>query len=131
MDLAPLKCRSAVTNETVLHLGKVDQRTPTARRFKDLYAGLVIEAAARGRASDVDKQFCRRAATLIVACEKLEARLVSEEFEPADVMDYVRAAGALSRALRALGLEPVATAGTDDNDAPSLADYLANRGVTG
>ena len=91
--------RARITNGSALHLGRVDGRSPVARRWRDLYAAFIDGIDADG--STVVTLLCRRAATLAVRAEQLEADLANGI--KLDGLEYVRVANALNRVFVRLG----------------------------
>ena len=109
--------RSRLTNGRDLFLGEVDGRSREARRYRDVYAGLVAHLGGEDHASETKRHLAKRAAALIVWCEVEEAKLATGEM--LDVQVYTTAVNALRRLLVDLGLERAARDVT-----PPLADYL-------
>ncbi len=92
--------RSSVSNGTKLWPPGIDGRTREARRWRDAHADL---AEALGHEPTVaERALLRRAASLTVACERLDADLAAGE--PVDPDRLVRLSNGLGRALMALGL---------------------------
>ena len=107
----PPTTRSRVSNGRELFLGEVDGRSREARRFRDVYAGLVAHLGGEDHASEVKRHLAKRASALIVWSEVEEAKTL-------DVQTYTTAVNALRRLLGDLGLERVA------RDVTPLSDYL-------
>ena len=83
-------------------LGKIDGRTKPAKRWKQHYEHLIELAEKNGPVTEVERQLCRRAASLMLLAERNEARLL--EGKDVDELAYVRLSGAIARALRALSI---------------------------
>lgn len=107
--------RSRVGNGSALWLDKVDGRSAEYRRFKDCLGDLIIHLGG-DEATEPQKHLARRAAAIIVWCEKTEAVLARGE--DLDITPYATATNSLRRILADLGLERRA------RDITSLADYL-------
>ncbi|WP_363347934.1 hypothetical protein [Methylocystis echinoides] len=117
------KGRSAVSNGTRLFAEPgVDARTIWARRFRDLCISFANDLGGLESLTELQVCLIRRAASLSVASEKLEARLAAGEPVDAEVMS--RLTGQLSRVADALGLGKSKPA--VDVDA-TLDDILARR----
>lgn len=112
--------RSRLTNGRELFLADVDGRSREARRYRDVYAGLMQHLGGEDHASEAKRHLAKRAAALIVWAEREEARLA--QGEPLDVAGYTTAINALRRLLGDLGLEPTARDVT-----PSLDAYLRSK----
>ena len=112
----PPTTRSRVSNGRELFLGDVDGRSREARRFRDVYAGLVAHLGGEDHASEVKRHLAKRASALIVWSEVEEAKIATGE--TLDVQTYTTAVNALRRLLGDLGLERVA------RDVTPLSDYL-------
>ena len=89
-----LKGRSAVSNGSTLLIG-VDDRSRSARRFRDLYHGYLEQTGGE------HDELCRQAATLVLQRERLDAAVVRGE--PVDPSHLVRLAGSINRTLAKLG----------------------------
>src|SRR5262245_61497477 len=63
--------RSAVTNGKRLHVVNPGD-TAWARRFRDVLAEIVSDLGGADRLSEGQRQLARRAATISIACEKIE-----------------------------------------------------------
>ena len=109
--------RSRVSNGRELFLGEVDGRSREARRYRDVYAGLVAHLGGADVVTEPRRHLAKRASALVVWAEMEEARLATGEV--LDVQTYTTAVNALRRLLVDLGLERVAHDVT-----PPLADYL-------
>jgi hypothetical protein len=96
----PAAC-SAVTNGSAL-LPNVDGRSRTARRVRDLLAGLLAELGREP--STADLCLARRAASLAAEAERQEAHQANGEV--VDVIAMTTVANSLRRLLVDLGLSP-------------------------
>ena len=100
-SVTPRKGRSKITNGRVLIPG-IDQRSPWVRRARDLINEFTNEQLA-GDASPSERAITRRAAVLIVECERLEAQFATQgEATPAQLHLYQRSANTLRRLLEVL-----------------------------
>lgn len=99
------QARSRVTNGMQLFLTRVDGRTVEARRFRDVFAQLVIDLG--GDPTEAQLALVRRAATLAVWCEKQEVELAKGAKRGAklNVQAYTTVVNTLRRLLATLGLE--------------------------
>ena len=112
--------RSAVTNGSVL-LRDADGRSAWVRRAKDIISEALSDLGGVDNTSAAERSIVRRAATLTVELERLEARFATAGEASADDLDlYQRTAGNLRRLLEAVGLQRRAR-----NVTPSLSEYLA------
>lgn len=112
--------RSAIANGSRLHTSGVDGRSAEARRWRDLYVALLAELPLPP--TEAQRQLVRRATSLAVLAEQMEAQLAQGGMP--NPFAFVRLCGALSRCLIALGLE---TEGKLP-EPPTLADLLAKGG---
>ena len=113
--------RSRVSNGRELFLAEVDGRSREARRYRDVYAGLMQHLGGEDHTSEARRHLAKRAAALIVWAEMEEAKLA--QGERLDVAAYTTAINALRRLLGDLGLDPTARDVT-----PSLGQYLDQKG---
>jgi hypothetical protein len=72
------RSRSAVSNGKRLHVIAPGD-TKWARRFRDVFAEIVSDLGGADALSEGERQLARRAATISLACERLEARAVAGE----------------------------------------------------
>ncbi len=79
----------------------VDERSGIAKRFREVFAQIVYDIG--GDPSEAQIQIARRAATLAVWAESLEAKLAMGA--DLDVATYTTASNSLRRLLSDLGLE--------------------------
>lgn len=110
--------RSRLTNGRELFLGEVDGRSREARRYRDVYAGLVSHLGGDDIVTEPRRHLAKRASALVVWCEVEESKLATSA--DMDIATYTTAINALRRLLGDLGLERVAR-----DVSPPLADYLA------
>ncbi len=110
--------RSRLTNGNDLFLGEVDGRSREARRYRDVYSGLVAHLGGADIVTEPRRHLAKRASALVVWCEVEEAKLATSA--DLDIATYTTAINALRRLLGDLGLERVAR-----DVSPPLADYLA------
>lgn len=97
--------RSRVTNGSAVLPG-VDGRSTWVRRLRDLIEQHVSDLGGDLAVSESERSLVRRAATLTVELERLEARFaVAGEASAADLDLYQRTAGNLRRLLESLGLK--------------------------
>lgn len=119
----PAQARSRVTNGTTLFIvDDIDGRSPAARRFKDIIAGVSSDLGGHDHLSEVQRQLVRRFAVLSLQCELTEAALVAGDAVDVDLLS--RLSGTMNRLASTLGLHRVAK----DAKTLDLAEYLANRG---
>src|SRR5262245_43406433 len=93
---------SAVTNGSRLLL-EGDQRTPWARRYRDLCRLHIDDLGGADAVTEAQISLIRRCSAIEVQLESLEG-LMSRGVE-VDIDVFARVSGTLSRMLRALGLE--------------------------
>lgn len=106
--------RSAVANGTRLFAEPTDMRTAQGRRYRDLIGA--ISADLGGDLTETQKQLVRRAASLSVWCEAVEARLAAGEMVP-EIATYTTACNSVTRMLKTLGF-------TRNVKELTLTDYL-------
>ena len=100
----PSRTRSRVTNGRSMFVGKEDQRSPLARRFRDLVFLHADDLGGPERLSQAQQQLIRRIASLEVQLETLEGRMI--EGDPSvDVESFARISSHLRRMLESLGLD--------------------------
>jgi hypothetical protein len=111
--------RSRITNGKELLPG-VDGRSMWVRRLRDLIALHLADLGGEGAVSEAEKSIVRRAATLTVELERMEAQFATAgEAEPEALDLYQRTAGNLRRLLEAVGLQR-----RQRDVTPSLDNYL-------
>ena len=119
---AKLPNRSRVTNGSELLPG-VDGRSTWARRLRDLITLHVDDLGGEGAISEAERSIVRRAATLTVELERMEAVFATAgEAKASDLDLYQRTAGNLRRLLESVGLER-----RQRNVTPTLAEYAARK----
>lgn len=115
--------RAAVTNGSAVLPG-VDGRSTWARRLRDLIEIHLTDLGGLEAVSQAQHSIVRRAATLTVELERLEAKFANAgAAEPGELDLYQRTAGNLRRLLESVGLERKAR-----NVTPGLREYLSTRG---
>jgi hypothetical protein len=119
----PKACfRSKVTNGSAVLPG-VDGRSTWVRRLRDLIALHLSDLGGIDQASEAEKSVIRRAATLTVELERLEAKFAEAgEATPADLDLYQRTAGNLRRLLESVGIQR-----RPKDITPSLASIIEGR----
>jgi hypothetical protein len=114
--------RSAVSNGTRLFcVDGLDGRSQTARRFRDLVEGMGNDLGGSDLLSEAQRQLIRRAATLSIMSESVEADFVRNLAFDGEA--YGVLCDRLGRCLQRLGLERVARPVNDGSQA--LASYFA------
>lgn len=93
--------RSAVANGSKLFVEPTDKRTAIYRRFSGLVAELCDHLG--GNVTPTQMQLVRRAATLSVWCEAIEAKLAGGEDVSAEMPAYTTASNSLGRLLKEIG----------------------------
>jgi hypothetical protein len=107
-----------VSNGSALLAG-VDGRSIWARRLRDLIELHEAERGGQDNISEAERAIIRRASTLIVEAERLEAKFaLAGEADPADLDLYQRISNSMRRLFEAVGIERKPRDVT-----PSLADY--------
>jgi len=105
------KLRSQVTNGRRAFVDGGDERSPWARRFRDLIAAHAGDLGGTDVLSEAQRSLVRRAATIEIQLEQLEGQL--SEGKAADLAVYATASGHLRRLLETLGIERRARDVTD------------------
>jgi hypothetical protein len=102
-DQLPARQRSRVTNGRSPFV-EVDGRGPWARRWSDVLGEIISDVGGHNAGlSEGQRQLARRAATIAIACEKMEGRAaVGEDI---DLEQYGRLTDRLGRAFQRLGLQ--------------------------
>jgi hypothetical protein len=107
--------RSAITNGNVL-LARIDNRSFWARRYKDLYRGMLSDIGGDSAAiSESQKLLVRRGALLALECERREAAFAKDGADDVQLEIYTRAAGALRRVVEMLNI-PLPTGPSNEED---------------
>jgi hypothetical protein len=110
--------RAKITNGTALfNPATVDGRSQPARRFHDVLHQILADLGGADRLSEGQRQLCRRAATMSLTCELMEAEAVAGR--AFDVDCFGQLTDRLGRCFQRLGLERKTRDVT-----PSLQDYL-------
>ncbi len=112
--------RSGVTNGSRLFAFDVDERTATARRYRDVYAEVISDMGGDDACSEIVHQLARRFASLSILAETMEAKLT--QGEEIDLTAHATIVGGLARIAQRLGI------GRKARDiSPSLGRFLADR----
>jgi hypothetical protein len=119
---SPITARSPITKGKALSVAGGDLRGPWARRMRDLMDLHLSDLGGPGAVSQAEASIVRRASTIEVELERLEAKFSSGEASPTDLDLYQRAAGNLRRLLESVGLQRRSRDVT-----PSLTQYIAQR----
>jgi hypothetical protein len=113
--------RSAVTNGRAL--AGVDGRSTWARRFRDVLELHVSDLGGEQAISEAERSIVRRASTLTVELERMEAQFATAgEADAAELDAYQRVSNTLRRLLEAVGLRR-----RPRDVTPNLERYLAGR----
>lgn len=123
LDIAKQHARSRISNGATLP--GVDGRSTWVRRLRDLIALHLADLGGDGQVSEAERSIVRRAATLTVELERMEATFaLSGEAQPDQLDLYQRTANSLRRLLETNGLK------RRSKDVTSLGQILreANRG---
>jgi hypothetical protein len=94
--------RSAVTNGKRLHVVRPGD-TAWARRFRDVLAEITNDLGGADLLSEGQRQLARRAATISIACEKMEGETATGA--EIDLEEYGRLTDRLGRCFQRLGLK--------------------------
>jgi hypothetical protein len=108
--------RSRVSNGNEILPG-VDQRSPTARRYRDLVSQIAADQGGLDQLSESRLQMIRRFAGASALAEAVEARIANGE--KVDVGEYSQLASTLVRIASRLGIDRIARDVT-----PTLSDIL-------
>src|SRR5262245_19648921 len=95
------KGRSRVTNGSSLFV-EADGRGPWARRWRDVLAEIISDLGGADLLSEGQRQLARRAATISIACERMEGEAAAGN--EIDLEEYGRLTDRLGRAFHRLGL---------------------------
>ncbi len=116
------QARSRVSNGATLLPG-VDGRSTWVRRLRDLIELHLADLGGPDACSEAERSIIRRASTMTVELERLEAKFATAgEASPDDLDLYQRTAGNLRRMLEAVGLQRRSRDVT-----PTLDQYLAGK----
>jgi hypothetical protein len=114
----PRNNRSAVSNGNRLFAPEtVDGRSVAARRFHDILQQIQADLGGADRLSEGERQLCRRAATMSMTCELMEAEAVAGR--AFDVDSFGQLTDRLGRCFQRLGLERRSV-----DVSPTLPGYL-------
>lgn len=97
--------RSRVTNGSGLFAEGGDERGPWSRRFRDLMVEHTSDAGGAEVLSEAQRSIIRRASTLEVQLEQLEARFSQGPADPTDLNTYSTLSNTLRRLLTDIGLD--------------------------
>ena len=118
----PLDQRSAVTNGRRLFVHGGDGRGPWARRMRDVIELHISDLGGIEAASEAEKSIIRRAATLTIELERLEAKFSAGKALDTDLDMYQRCSNSLRRLLEAVGIQR-----RPRDVTPSVSEYLASK----
>lgn len=127
LRLSQTKLRSALTNGTSF-LPDVDGRSLHVRRYRDLCVLFVSDLGGEDAGLSTGQlALARRAATITVALEQMEAKFAQKDGPTGlELREYGRATNTLRRLIESLGIAN----GRKARDAtPSLSEYLASKRV--
>lgn len=114
--------RSRVTNGSAILPG-VDGRSTWVRRLRDLIEIHIEDLGGDDAVSEAERSLVRRAATMTVELERMEAVFALRgEADPKDLDLYQRTAGNLRRVLESLGLQR-----RQRDVTPTIAEYAARK----
>jgi hypothetical protein len=109
--------RSRITNGALLD---GDGRGTWQRRARDVMVAHISDLGGDMAISEAERAIVRRAAVLIVECERLEATFAASDATPEQLDLYQRMANTLRRQLESLGLKR-----RPRDVTPSLNQYLS------
>lgn len=116
-NASPSKGRSAVTNGARLHVIRPGD-TAWARRFRDVLAEIISDIGGHDAGlSEGQRQLARRAATIAIACERMEGEAAAGN--EIDLDAYGTLTDRLGRCFARLGLKR-----QPHDVTPTLSDYL-------
>lgn len=124
--LRAVTARSAVSNGSRLLIGDIDYRSQFARRMHDLTASYISDLGGKDNLSEAQLAHVSLIVHLQLQTELMAARFATNGNNEASktMLDmYLRASGALSRLLRAIGLKRKAR----DVTPPDLQTYIRSR----
>jgi hypothetical protein len=109
-DISLRRIHSALgsKNGAAMVLSKVDHRSPTVRRLKELKQLQLADLGGADNISEAERILVQRASMLALQTELMEHRWLSlqnGEASPKQMQLYQSAVGALERTLRAVGLK--------------------------
>ena len=113
---------SRITNGSALLPG-VDGRSTWVRRLRDLISLHVEDLGGDDSVSEAERSIVRRATTLTVELERMEAKFATAgEATPAELDAYQRTSSTLRRMLESLGLKR-----RPRDVTPDLKDYIEGK----
>jgi hypothetical protein len=113
--------RSRISNGSAVLPG-VDGRSTWVRRLRDLISLHLADLGGEDAVSEAERSICRRAATLTVELERLEASFAVADGAQPDQLDlYQRTANSLRRLLESVGLK------RRPRDVTTLQEYLTQK----
>ena len=115
-DERPSRTRSAVSNGRRLHVAAPGDGA-WSRRFRDVLEQIVVDLSGPDGLSEGQRQLARRAATIAIACERLEGEAAAGN--GIDISEYSLLTSTLVRVVSRLGINRVPRDVT-----PSLADIM-------
>ena len=99
----PLKVRSRVSNGRALFVEDIDERSPRARRYRDVLAEIIADLGGDSLLSEGQRQLARRAASVSLEAETIESALV--DGKPVDMESYLKIVSACNRTFTTIGLK--------------------------
>jgi hypothetical protein len=121
-DARTPRVRSAVTNGSRLHVVPPGDGK-WARRFADVLAEIISDLSGPDGLSEAQRQLARRAATIAIACERLEGEAAAGN--EIDLELFGALTDRLGRCLQRLS--PSLERHTRDITPPSVQEYLAHK----
>src|SRR5262245_34925760 len=118
----PAALRSRVTNGKALFAQGGDGRGPWARRMRDVIELHISDLGGIEAASEAQKSIIRRAATLTIELERLEAKFSAGKAFDTDLDMYQRCSNSLRRLLEAVGIQR-----RPRDVTPSVSEDLASK----
>ena len=116
MNVKAKAARSRVSNGRDLLPG-IDGRSPTARRYRDVLAALVVDQGGADAMTEARMALCRRFAAAACLAEAMEARLVNGE--TIDIGEHCLLSSTLVRIANRIGINRIARDVT-----PTIDEYL-------
>lgn len=120
------KLRAAVSNGKHVLGREIDGRSVEARRFKDVLEAFINDLGGESAGLSAGQlAIARRAATIVVECEKQEMQFaINGSAKPSELETYQRMSNTLRRLLETLGIHRGRKA---RNVTPDLQEYLRNK----
>ena len=100
----------------------VDARAKPAKRWAVHFEHLLALAQRKGEVTELERQLCRRGASLMLLQERNEAALL--EGKDINQLAYVRVCGAIARTLRYLSIGIDEAYNEEDQPGPSIHELL-------